>query len=489
MDEAHGVRDQDVLSVGQREPARGRVQGGEELVLRVDVRGGQRVEQRALPRVGVSHERDNRHRRFFPPVSVEHPVGLNLVQLLLQKLDAVAQEALVDLDLLLAHALDLPSRAAAARRAVQVRPHPRQSRELILQLRHLNLQLPLRGPRALAEYVQDEHRAVAHPNLTVQVLLDVSVLPRRELGVEDDGVHGRVLARGSRSKKPLAPTTLLLVQRAFVLVRPLVAPPLVGRIHVIKVRRVADRFVVELDVFAGGVGECVGECVRECVVVVVVRGPVREPAQPPELSQLPLAHVRARVRVFHALRQRRDDLEPRALRQLREFRERILHAVLVLALVAPLTADAHDEHALLLRDPTVHVVAHVRSLVHLARDLFLDEGLPRGLRQRVEVLVRGRRVRWGGDPPAMGREVPTRAASGRARHRHARARRYRAGPDGRRGCGPHGGGARDRVGREETRTWLRAGVELVLMSAGARTGLGTPSSRRLRNPQLRLGFV
>ena len=173
MDEAHGVRDQDVLSVGQREPARGRVQGGEELVLRVDVRGGQRVEQRALPGVGVSDERDNRHRRFLPPVAVEHPVGLHLVQLLLQELDAVAQEALVDLDLLLAHALDLPSRAAAARRAVQVRPHPRQSRELILQLRHLNLQLPLRGPRALTEYVQDEHRAVAHPNLTVQVLLDV----------------------------------------------------------------------------------------------------------------------------------------------------------------------------------------------------------------------------------------------------------------------------------------------------------------------------
>ena len=200
-----------------------------------------------------------------------------------------------------------------------MRPHPRQPGKLILQLRHLHLQLPLRGPRALAEYVKDQHRAVAHLHLAVEELFDVAVLPRGELGVEYHRVHRRFRALVSHRQQPFSSFSFLVVQRAFVLVRPLLAPRVVRvlRSHVFEginqgfVRPISRVVVLRVPVF---------DLVDDEVVFVGCLS-VGEPAEPAKLPHLPLADVRARVRVLHALRQGGDDLEPRALRQLGELGE------------------------------------------------------------------------------------------------------------------------------------------------------------------------
>ena len=199
-----------------------------------------------------------------------------------------------------------------------MRPHPRQPGKLILELHHLHLQLPLRGPRALAEYVKDQHRAVAHLYLAVEELFDVAVLPRGELGVEYHRVHRRFRALVSHRQQPFSSFGFLVVQRAFVLVRPLLAPRVVRvpRSHVFEgiegiVRPISRVVVLQVPVF---------DLVDDEVVFVGCLS-VGEPAEPAKLPHLPLADVRARVRVLHALRQCGDDLEPRALRQLREFGE------------------------------------------------------------------------------------------------------------------------------------------------------------------------
>ena len=201
-----------------------------------------------------------------------------------------------------------------------MRPHPRQPGKLVFQLRHLHLQLPLRGPRALAEYVKDQHRAVAHLHLAVEELFDVAVLPRGELGVEYHRVHRRFRALVSHSQQPPSSFSFLVVQRAFVLVRPLLAPRVVRvlRSHVFEginqgfVRPISRVVVLQVPVF---------DLVDDEVVFCLGCLSVWEPAEPAKLPHLPLADVRARVRVLHALRQGGDDLEPRALRQLREFGE------------------------------------------------------------------------------------------------------------------------------------------------------------------------
>mmetsp|Transcript_45027 Transcript_45027/g.86072 ORF Transcript_45027/g.86072 Transcript_45027/m.86072 type:complete len:235 (+) Transcript_45027:1203-1907(+) len=107
------------------------------------------------------------------------------LQVLPESADLVSQQPLVHLDLLLAHTLYLP----AARLALQVRPHARQPRQLVLRHRQLHLQLALRRASALGEDVQDEVGAVADVDALPQQTLEVAALRWSELVVKDHRVH------------------------------------------------------------------------------------------------------------------------------------------------------------------------------------------------------------------------------------------------------------------------------------------------------------
>ena len=132
------------------------VERGEELVLDQHARAGQGVHQRALAGVGVADERDRRH--VAPAGDLALLAGLDLRELRLEVLDAVADEPAVLFELLLAGASD----ADAALVARQVGPHPLEARQGVFELRQLDLEVGLVGPGAGGEDVEDDLGAVDH---------------------------------------------------------------------------------------------------------------------------------------------------------------------------------------------------------------------------------------------------------------------------------------------------------------------------------------
>ena len=118
----------------------------------------QRIEHRDLARVGVAHDRDRGHE---PPVArAGRRVALlaDVLDALLELLDLVADDAPVRLELGLARS----ARADAALRARQVRPQPRQARQLVLELGQLDLQAALVRARVLGKDVEDQAAPIEH---------------------------------------------------------------------------------------------------------------------------------------------------------------------------------------------------------------------------------------------------------------------------------------------------------------------------------------
>ena len=111
-------------------------------------------------------------------------MALDVAQLALEALDPLADEAAVGLELRLA---GTAARADAAARARQVRPHPGEARQVVLEPRQLHLEPPLLRPGALREDVDDQRRPIQH--LAVEQTLEVPLLIRAQLVVDDEGVE------------------------------------------------------------------------------------------------------------------------------------------------------------------------------------------------------------------------------------------------------------------------------------------------------------
>ena len=110
---------------------------------------GERIQERALARVGVAHQRHDGHPRAAP--SLLAPVPPHLLDAPLQRLDLGADQAAVGFELRLTGA----AQADRALHPLQVRPLPRQTRQQVLVLRQRDLQAALVGAGALREDVQD----------------------------------------------------------------------------------------------------------------------------------------------------------------------------------------------------------------------------------------------------------------------------------------------------------------------------------------------
>ena len=110
---------------------------------------------------------------------------------LAEERDAAAREAAVGLELRLARAAG----ADAAAEALEVLPHPAHPREVVLELRELDLELSLGADGVLGEDVEDQLRAVDDPRL--ERVLERPLLRRAELVVDDQhlclGVAVRLL--------------------------------------------------------------------------------------------------------------------------------------------------------------------------------------------------------------------------------------------------------------------------------------------------------
>ncbi len=96
--------------------------------------------------------------------------------------DPVAGQPAVGLELRLAGA----ARADAAAEALEVLPHAAHAGQVVVELRELDLELPLGGHRVLGEDVEDQLRPVDHAR--VEGVLEEALLRRVELVVDDQAL-------------------------------------------------------------------------------------------------------------------------------------------------------------------------------------------------------------------------------------------------------------------------------------------------------------
>ena len=197
-DEADGVGDE-VAAAVVLEAARRRVERVEELVLDRDVRAGERVEERRLADVRVAGERDRRRLAARALLASRRALLLQLLQPAPQLRDAAPRHAAVGLELRLARA----ARADAAAEPLEVLPHAAHAREVVLELRELDLQLPLGARRVLGEDVEDQLRPV--DDACLERVLEVALLRGIELVVDDHALGVR-LARSAPSAPRASPS-------------------------------------------------------------------------------------------------------------------------------------------------------------------------------------------------------------------------------------------------------------------------------------------
>ena len=110
-------------------------------------------------------------------------------QPLAQERHPAAGETAVGLELALTGA----ARAETAAQALEVLPEPAHAREVVLELRQLDLELALGADGVLGEDVEDQLRAVDHARL--QSVLELALLGRRELVVHDQRLGARLRER------------------------------------------------------------------------------------------------------------------------------------------------------------------------------------------------------------------------------------------------------------------------------------------------------
>ena len=156
-DEADGVGQQRFLAARQHDPPRERIERGKQLVLGQRASLSQPIEQRALARVGVADQRDDRHAGPLARRALAGAVDADAFDLFLERADAGADQASVDLDLGLARST---AHADTADLTFEVGPGARQTRQQVFQPRQVDLHAAFVGARALGEDVQDQQRAI-----------------------------------------------------------------------------------------------------------------------------------------------------------------------------------------------------------------------------------------------------------------------------------------------------------------------------------------
>ena len=184
-DEADRVGDE-VLAAVVLEAARRRVEGLEETVVHRGAGAGEGVQERRLADVRVAGERDRRRLGAPPRLAAGRALLAELLQPRLEQGDPAARQAAVGLELRLAGA----ARPDAAAEALEVLPHAPHPRQVVLELRELDLELALGAPGVLGEDVEDQLRAVDHARL--EQVLQAPLLGRVELVVDEQRLGARL---------------------------------------------------------------------------------------------------------------------------------------------------------------------------------------------------------------------------------------------------------------------------------------------------------
>ncbi len=190
LDEAHRVHDHDLSAAPEKHAPHQGIEGHEELIRHPRPAAGEGVEQRRLAGVRVPHQ--SHHRHLAPPAGLAsgEPLAPHVLDVPSHHQDALPDPAPVGLQLRLTGA-PRPDPAAQPR---EKDPPSRQPRQEVLELGQLHLQPPLPRARPVGEDVEDQLRAVE--GLDPDRLLDVPLLGRRQLLVDDEEVGVQLLRQG-----------------------------------------------------------------------------------------------------------------------------------------------------------------------------------------------------------------------------------------------------------------------------------------------------
>jgi succinyl-diaminopimelate desuccinylase len=184
-DEADRVGDEIPLPVVVEE-ARRRIERFEQAVVDGRVGARQRVQEGRLADVRIPGERDRRNARAQTLLATRGALAAKPTKTAFQQRDARASDAPVGLELALAR----PPRPHPAAESLEVLPHAPHAREVVLELRELDLQLPLGAARVLGEDVEDQLRSVDDASL--QRVFEYPLLRRAELVVDEQDLGSTV---------------------------------------------------------------------------------------------------------------------------------------------------------------------------------------------------------------------------------------------------------------------------------------------------------
>ena len=181
-DETDRVRDQIPAAV-VLERASDRIERLEQPVVDRHVRVGECVQKRRLADVGVAGERDGRRLGPLPLLPPDAALLAEILQSAVQQRDPAARDPAV--------ALELGSeRAHAAAETFEVLPHASHPRQVVFQLRELDLQLPLGASGVLGEDVQDQLGAIDDARL--ERVLEGPLLRGVELVIDEQHLGARL---------------------------------------------------------------------------------------------------------------------------------------------------------------------------------------------------------------------------------------------------------------------------------------------------------
>ncbi len=185
-DEPDGVR-HEIPSAFELECACRRVECLEQPVLDGNRGSGQRVQQRRLADVRVTGERNGRRLRAPPSFSSHVALLAQVLQASSQERDSSPRQATVGLELRLSRA----ARADTAAETLEVLPHSPHARQVVLELRELDLELAFSAQRVLGEDVEDQLCAIDDTSL--ERVLEGALLRRVELAVDEEHLRARLL--------------------------------------------------------------------------------------------------------------------------------------------------------------------------------------------------------------------------------------------------------------------------------------------------------
>ena len=177
-DEAHRVGDEVALAVVVETPRR-RIERLEEAIVDRRVRAGERIQECRLPDVRVARERDRGSARADPLLPSGGTLALECPEALLEEGYACPSEATVRLELTLAGA----SRPDAAAESLEVLPHAAHPRQVVFELRELDLELALGATGVLGEDVENQLGAIDDARL--ERVLERALLRWAQLVVDE----------------------------------------------------------------------------------------------------------------------------------------------------------------------------------------------------------------------------------------------------------------------------------------------------------------